>query len=435
MSSFTSRLMSMQTNRAIRLTAIATALISAAVLCQRYGAGLEWHLQWPVWHATAPDAVPQFATDFASSDTNRFVHAASVTTLPDGRLLSVWFAGSREGARDVRIVGAYYDPVSRNWGPEQVMATIDDTRRALGRFVRKLGNPVVSQAPDGKLWLFYVSVSVGGWGGSAINAMVSMDGGTTWSAPQRLVTSPFFNISTLVKGTPFYYRDGSMGLPVYHEFLGKFGELLRLDTEGQVRDKIRISRGNKSLQPVIVAAGPTEAAVLLRYAGGAPKRLLTSHTSDGGRHWQSPRKAQVPNSNAAVSAVRMPDGNILGVMNDLDAGRYSLSLLISRDDGSTWRQLTHLDDDGALDGDRIPKQSYTPLLRQKMSGSSARGSLLWERYRAKLDRRVCTRSGCRFSFDYPYMIQAPDGDYHVVYSWNKSFIKHARFNQAWVDSL
>ena len=71
----------------------------------------------------------------------------------------------------------------------------------------------------------------------------------------------------------------------------------------------------------------------------------------------------------------------------------------------------------------------------RASASSARGSSLWERYRAKLDRRVCTRAGCRFSFDYPYMIQAPDGDYHVVYSWNKSFIKHARFNQAWVDSL
>ena len=425
----------MRKDRIPGLVSIILAIAAVAALTLRQGANVDWHMQWPTWHRAPSDAAPQFASDFASSATDRFVHAASVAALPDGRLLSVWFGGSREGAGDVNIFGAFYDPAARRWGEERVLATTRGTGLALQRFVRKLGNPVVSQAPDGKLWLFYVSVSMGGWAGSALNASHSLDGGASWSAPRRLITSPFFNISTLVKGTPFYYRDGSIGLPVYHEFLGKFAELLRLDGDGNVLDKARISHGKHSLQPVIVASGPADAVALMRYAGEHPKRLLTSHTRDGGRHWQRPGKVAVANSNAAVAAVRMPNGAILGVMNDLDDGRHRLSLLVSRDDGDSWQRLTELEDSADFGGDRVPRQTYTPALQQKMLHSSSRSPSLWARYRAKLDRRVCSDSGCRFVFDYPFMIQAPDGEYHIVYSWNKSFIKHVRFNQAWVDTL
>ncbi|WP_206323709.1 exo-alpha-sialidase, partial [Pseudomonas viridiflava] len=95
-----------------------------------------------------------------------------------------------------------------------------------GKYIRKLGNPVIALAPDKRLWLFYVSVSVGGWAGSTVNAMVSSDMGANWSPPRQLVTSPFLNISTLVRAAPVFHADGSIGLPVYHEFLGKFAEYL-----------------------------------------------------------------------------------------------------------------------------------------------------------------------------------------------------------------
>ena len=42
------------------------------------------------------------------------------------------------------------------------------------------------------------------------------------------MTSPFVNVSTLVRSNPFRYADGSIGLPAYHEFIGKFAELIRI---------------------------------------------------------------------------------------------------------------------------------------------------------------------------------------------------------------
>src|SRR5712692_3957064 len=132
-------------------------------------------------------------------------------------------------------------------------------QRQLRRTVRKLGNPVAGRDRAGRLCLFFVSVSVGGWAGSAMNLMVSEDEGETWSPPRRLVASPFFNISPLVKGPPLQFSDGTIGLPVYHEMAGKFGELLRLDAEGHAVRKTRLSWGRSSLQPVILPWSETGA--------------------------------------------------------------------------------------------------------------------------------------------------------------------------------
>ena len=124
---------------------------------------------------------------------------------------------------------------------------------------------MATRAADGTLWLFYVSVSLGGWAGSSITMMTSDDDGASWNTPRRLVTSPFINISTLVKGAPFLYADGTMGLPVYHEFVSKFAEILRLDKTGKVIDKQRLAAGGQgTLQPVVLVQG----------AGGAGAHAL-----------------------------------------------------------------------------------------------------------------------------------------------------------------
>jgi predicted neuraminidase len=178
------------------------------------------HVLAPFAEATPPvDASlqapePLYSSRFVSSQLNDFVHSSSVTALPGGDLMAVWFAGSREGAADVQIRTARYDANTAEWGAEQVLATRESTRDGTRRYIRKLGNPVIALAPDQRLWMFYVSVSVGGWATSAINVMVSDDFGRNWSVPRQLITSPFFNISTLVRAAPVFHADGSIGLPV-----------------------------------------------------------------------------------------------------------------------------------------------------------------------------------------------------------------------------
>src|SRR5258708_5259663 len=38
-----------------------------------------------------------------------------------------------------------------------------------------------------------------------------------------------------------------------------------------------------------------------------------------------------------------------------------------------------------------------------------------------------------FEFSYPSLIQTRGGDFHLVYDWNRTLIKHVRFNRAWLD--
>ena len=126
-----------------------------------------------------------------------YTHAVSTTALDNGDLLATWYSGTREGGKDVNIYLARFDSTERRWLKKQVIMTRALSAQGLQRNIKKIGNPVISKAPNGRLWLFFVTVSIGGWAGSAINVMYSDDDSQSWSTPKRLVTTPFFNLSTL----------------------------------------------------------------------------------------------------------------------------------------------------------------------------------------------------------------------------------------------
>jgi len=307
------------------------------------------------------------------------------------------------------------------------------TRKSLLRYVRKLGNPVAVRAANGEIWLFYVTVSVGGWGGSSVTLTTSADDGMTWTPARRLITSPFFNVSTLVKGTPFLYDDGTLGLPVYHEMIGKFGELLRLDKTGAIIDKQRLSSGRYSLQPVVLPQGSRKAIALMRYAGGQPpNRVIRASTDDAGRHWSRPEKSALSNPDAALSGVVLADGRILVVLNDIESGRDQLSLVTSHDEGTTWETVIPLEDQADSRGQPLDRARYL-----EATGTLARDSDATVPNPADYARaasvQMCRGTGCGFEFSYPYLIQARNGEFHLVYTWNRAFIKHVRFNQAWLN--
>jgi predicted neuraminidase len=331
--------------------------------------------------------VPFYETRFASHEVTPSVHCATLVECSNETLRAFWYGGTREGATDVGIYSSVFDPDTGHWSTEKPLFTPKSTQSALHRYIRKLGNPVVVGDEDGKLWLFYVSVSLGGWSGSTINSTFSKDDGRTWSPTQRLVTSPFLNLSTLVKGLPLLLEDGTIALPVYHEFIGFFGELLWLDRSGKVINKSRLSRGAYSLQPVIAPRSPTDALALMRYAGSPPARILAVQTTDSGRHWSRPQKTDLPNPNAAVACTRLEDGALLLVFNDSETGRENLSLAWSRDEGETWR-IVH---------------------------------------------RFEQKEGGEHEFSYPYLIRSRDGDFHLLYTWYRTHIKHVHFNRAWLE--
>lgn len=340
--------------------------------------------------SVAASTKPLYRPQLLPNSAEHSVHSATAAEISGGRLRAFWYGGSREGASDVAIYTSVYSPAEGTWSPERAVVTREGAQRHLQRYVRKLGNPVVGRDRNGRLLLFFVSVTVGGWAGSAVNLMASEDEGETWSAARRLVASPFFNISTLVKGPLLQFADGAIGLPVYHEMLGKFGELLRLDAEGRAIGKTRLSWGRSSLQPVIVPRSETEAVGFMRYAGDAPNRVLMIRTTDGGATWTSPVKTSLPNPNAAVSGVLLANGPLLLALNNAGENRENLSLASSTDFGETWRIAYEFEGDSS---------SPQPSMRE---------------------------------FSYPWIMQDRAGDVHLLYTWGRTRIKHVHLNRAWL---
>ena len=388
----------------------------------------------PTIAASAPDKRPQMRQGFVTPLAGPHRHAPSLVDLGDGRLRAFWFSGSREGAQDVEIRSALLASRSGQWSAETTVADRQRTQRALWRYVKKLGNPVAERASDGTLTLYYVTVSLGGWAGSSISAVTSRDDGQTWSAPRRLVTSPFINISTLVKGPPLHYADGTVGLPVYHEFIAKFGELLRIDRSGKLIDKQRLSHGKAALQPVVLPVDGQNASVFMRQGGGGENRVIASTTLDSGRHWAPVAYTALANPGSALSGVSLPGGELLLALNNVEANRDALSLVVSRDGGAHWRTLY------TLENQRAPGAGEpAPLDRDRYAAQVRALALATDPHLANVDSfatasaRQCVGSRCSFEFSYPYLVLTERGDVHLVYTWNRSFIKHVGFSRAWIE--
>jgi predicted neuraminidase len=305
-------------------------------------------------------------------------HASTMAMLPNGDLLVAWFAGAREGARDVSIRMARLrdGAVADAW---QAL-TVPELQRQVHRVVRKLGNPLLFTAADGTVHLFVVSVSYGGWSGSAVNHLRSSDDGRTWGHARRLVLAPFLNLGTLVRAPALPMRDGSIGLPAYHEFVRKWGVWVLLDPDGRVRSVSTMPAEERSLQPAVAPRDDRRATAVLRRGSGASARVLRSSTEDGGATWSPCEPTDVANPDAGVALLRCADGALLMAANPLERGRHVLALLRSDDDGVTWRHLQDIE--RGAEGDE---------------------------------------------FSYPTLIAAPDGTIHLSYTHGRRFVRVRSF--------
>jgi predicted neuraminidase len=319
------------------------------------------------------------------------VHAASLIALKDGGIRAFWFAGSREGAPDVVINTSVFDTKTNTWTLPTVVMDRVNAEKGLARYIAKLGNPVPARLPDGRLQLFFVTVSIGGWAGSSISSMISEDDGLTWSKPQRLITSPLLNLSTLVKSPAITFADGRLGLPAYHEWIGRFGEFLRLDAT-QVIDKRRMSSGRGAIQPLVFVGDAQDATAYFRQTRGAgmPKQIPVSHTQNAGQSWQVVGDLEIANPNSAVAGLVLPNGMQLLALNDVQVGRHRLVLMMSNSKIGQWHTIEVLENDEALPDEQ------------------------------------------RKEYSYPYLLTNDSGDVHLVYTWNRTKIRHYYFSKSWL---
>jgi predicted neuraminidase len=312
-------------------------------------------------------------------------HSVSLVDLGDGKLGAAWFAGSREGADDVSIVFSSFD--GRQWTPPVPIVSNEKVESDEFRVNRKLGNPVLWREGPARLHLWFVTVSYGGWAGSSLNHQISGDLGKHWQKAEKLVTSPFLNISTLVRTPPLPLADGGFALPVYHEFLAKHPEWLRLDATGRVVDKQALGGARRQIQPSAVALDAGHGLLLTRDAGSGRHAIHLSRTTDGGQNWSPLAALALPNPDASVAMTRLHDGRLLLVYNPISGGRDQLALALSSD-GVQWTPIHRLESGQGND-----------------------------------------------EFSYPAVLQMPDGRIHVAYTWQRQHIRQQIFTPGLLDRL
>ena len=347
----------------------------------------------PPQDVTANREQPFLKENFIIPDQgDRMVHVASICEMSEGKFVAAWYGGTREGAKDVAIFLSFLDPRKKgSWTEPEVVVDRSSASMELYRYIKKVGNPVVFSDPMNRLWMVFVTIPFGGWSCSSLNVKISDDGGSTWTSARRLTLSPFLNISELVRNNPVPLQDGGFGVPIYHEFIGYFPEMLwiRLINERNPcieYGKTRIIGGRDYIQPAVAVSG--ERSAFAFYRCRSEKRTVgIGKTVDGGATWSAAERLEQANPDASLDVIPLSDGRFLMAYNDSFSTRENLKLALSGDRGKSWQAIATLENSQGQE------------------------------------------------FSYPYMIRSRSGDIHLVYTWKRKRIKHVVFNEAWIHFM
>jgi predicted neuraminidase len=263
-------------------------------------------------------------------------HASALAALPNGELLACWWAGQRESAPDVKL----YTALWRDGRWSEARAIVD--RQALGRAlhmgVRRIGNPVLWVAPDGRVHLYLVATGLGGWAAGRVAQMVSDDSGKSFQARRLLPLTPLWNTSVLVRTRPVGLADGGWLLPAYFELGHKYPMVISFDAQGEPRWVQRIGESVTALQPALLPLSGTELRAVMRDIG-PQRRVQQAQSLDGGLSWQDVPAAAVLNQDSSVAALQLAGGGYVLLHNDIppDGGSPRQWLRLSTSaNGKNW---------------------------------------------------------------------------------------------------
>ena len=319
-------------------------------------------------------------------------HGSSVVELPNGDYLLAWFQGSGERtADDVRIMGARLKKGDKKWSVPFELADTPGLPDC---------NPVLFMA-EGKLFLVWIAVLANRWENSLLRVRsTTAFGGPAapdWQWQDNILLKPddrfVDEVAARLQELPEQHHGWSAYAPQYDELTTDAAKdpgkrsigwmtrikplvsgnriLLPVYSDGFNFSMVAISEdGGRSWKPSlpIVGRGPIQPALAqrrdgtviayMRDSGDAPTRVQVSKSSDGGWSWTAAQKSDIPNG-ASVDVLVLDDGRWVMLGNDVDDGRYRISLYFSDDEGETWSVKMPLEYDESKKG----RYSYPSLIQ------------------------------------------------------------------------
>jgi len=301
-------------------------------------------------------------------------HAGSIVELDSGEFFAAFYAGTREGAKDVAVLTARLRSELDAWS--EVGVVVDTPGKSEG-------NPVLHVDSYGHVWLFYVTQQEPGWDYVLLYAMKSEDEGRTWEAPIQLSEQQGW----MVRNKPIRLAGGRTVLPCYDEVKWRGFCLVSDDECATWRQSGWIEGPVPVIQPTLLERPDGSILALLR--SGAPEDrpahrvLWRSVSMDGGLTWSPCEATELPNPDSGADMVGLDNGHAVLLYNDTKSGRSPLTAALSIDGGETWPVKRNLEDEPG-------------------------------------------------EFSYPAIIQHLDGNLNGLYTWRRTHMKHVIFDEAWL---
>ena len=274
-------------------------------------------------------------------------HAPFLARLDQNRVIVVWFAGSREWAKDVRLLSAVYHPQTGQW--ESIQEFVSDIGYSLG-------NSVFQMDGSGQFHLWYVRTK-GYWHEGEIVHMIWRD------LKGAFISKKIVPLESgwLVRGRPAV-RGNIAYLPVYHELTSECAIWEQKLSSGEGRLLSSMTAPGGLIHPALVAPGGDEFRCLMRNLH-APHRIHLAYSMDRGETWSRPFPTSLPNPNSGLNVVLLDGNRLVCVYNDSPTNRTPLSLGVSLNGGVEWRKIGDLES--------LPGEYSYPYLLRDQSGVQA----------------------------------------------------------------
>ena len=256
-------------------------------------------------------------------------HCANLTGWADGSLFCAWFAGSREMAQDVVILGAKKPAGETRWTEPFILAEWKG---------QSLGQPVFLHHPNGGLWLFFDVVFGDHWRDALPYVQRSSDGGQSWSTAELLFDQP---------GLMFRSRPQIIGgriiVPVYDEIEWQSMMMISEDSGQSWQFSERILTSNGNIHPCLYQTAEGNLGALLR-PGGKGGFLWQTESTDRGWSWSEPVETDQINPNSGFDVWQMADGRMILANNPSSTARTPLTISLSTN-GKNWTHSQVIESD------------------------------------------------------------------------------------------
>lgn len=261
-------------------------------------------------------------------------HASTIVKMPDGNLMSAFFAGTAEGNADVRIWYSIHD--GNSWGEPKQLASSDKVAH---------WNPVLINYGDYVRLYYKVGMEIPNW---VTKYCDSYDCGKTWTEPKELVAGDTSGGRGPVKNKVLITSDGRIIAPASSE-QGEWRAFFDISEDGGTTwnrtDFVvaKDSRGNivGMIQPTLWEDKDGNIHAMFRTKSGW---IYRSDSTDGGYTWCEAYQTNLMNNNSGIDCVMTDNGWLWLVHTPVGMKvRNRLVLSVSKDNGETWQDVTTLE--------------------------------------------------------------------------------------------